>query len=311
MSRIWDVPLLLLLSLIWATAFGTIKVAVPVVGPVFLVVCRCSIGALLMLAAVALVRGARWPDSTRQWVWLVLTGIVSTAVPFWLISFAELRITSSMTGMLMTVGPLLAILLGHYFTDDEKIDRGKILGAVVGFAGAAYLLREGMQGLAGLEGSFIHPFAVMLAALFYAIGGIMAKRLPAVSAEVIAAVVLAASSITVMPLLLLDGSWPDIDEVPRDVWLALLWLGAMPSAAAFYLRYLLIKRAGYGFVAYVGYLIPVFAIIIGNLWLDEAILLETVVTMGVILLGLLLTRNAGDFPWNLAHPLARFRSRLN
>ena len=310
MPRVWDVPLLLLLSLIWATAFSTIKVAVPVVGPVFLVFCRCALGALLMLLAVALVRGARWPETGRQWFWLVLTGIVSTAVPFWLISFAELRITSSMTGVLMTVGPIVAILLGHWFTDDEKIDRGKVLGAVIGFAGAVYILREGVRGLGGIEGSFVHPFAVILAATCYAIGGIMAKKLPKVSAEVIAAVVLAASSATVMPLLLLDGAWPDIAAVPSDVWIALLWLGAMPSGAAFYLRYLLIKRAGYGFVSYVGYLIPVFAIIIGNVWLGEVILPETVATMAAILLGLLLTRGAGDFPWNLAPWLTLFRSRL-
>ena len=310
MPRIWDVPLLLLLSLIWATAFGTIKVAVPVVGPVFLVFCRCSLGALLMLLAVALVRDARWPETGRQWFWLALTGIVSTAVPFWLIAFGELRITSSMTGLLMTVGPMVAILLGHFFTDDEKLDRGKVLGATIGFIGAVYILREGARGLGGIEGSFIHPFAVVLAAVCYAIGGVMAKKLPRVSAEVIAAVVLAASSVTVTPLLLLDGALPELAAVPSDVWLALLWLGLMPSGAAFYLRYFLIKRAGYGFVSYVGYLIPVFAIVIGNLWLDEAILPETLVTMAAILSGLLLTRGAGDFPWNLAPGLTVFRSRL-
>ena len=310
MPRIWDVPLLLLLALIWATAFGTIKVAVPVVGPVFLVACRCAIGALLMLLAAALARGARWPGTGRQWFWLVLTGIISTALPFWLIAFAELRITSSMTGVLMTVGPIVAILLGHYFTDDEKMDRGKVLGAAIGFAGAVYILREGARGLGGIEGSFVHPFAVILAAACYAIGGIMAKKLPRVSAEVIAAVVLAASSVTVMPLLLLDGAWPELAAVPRDVWLALLWLGAVPSGLAFYLRYFLIKRAGYGFVSYVGYLIPVFAVVIGNLWLDEAVLPETLITMAAILFGLLLTRPAADFPWNLAPGLAALRSRL-
>lgn len=309
LSRFWDIPLLLMLSIIWASAFAMIKVAVPVVGPFFLVVCRCSIGALLMLAVVLLSRSARWPDTGRDWFWLVITGVISTAVPFLLISFAEQRITSSMTAMLMTVGPMVAIVLGHIATDDEKIDNGKLIGVGIGFLGAVYLLREGMQGLGGV--GILYPLAVVLAATCYAIGGLMAKRLPTVSAEVIAAVVLLASALVMVPLMVLTGTTPDFTTITVEAWGALIWLGLMPSGIAFYLRYFLIKRTGYGFVSYVGYLIPVFAIVIGAVWLREAVMLDTVACMAVIILGLFLTRGAGDFPWNLAPALVAWRSRLN
>ena len=72
LSRIWDIPLLLLLSLIWASAFTMIKIAVPWTGPVLLVLIRCGIGAAVMLVLVAM-RGASWPKDMATMGW-----------PFWL-----------------------------------------------------------------------------------------------------------------------------------------------------------------------------------------------------------------------------------
>ena len=292
LARVWDIPLLLLLSLIWASAFSTIKVAVPVVGPLFLVTVRCGIGALLMFVVIAFMRKTTqhtmWPTDLRTWIFLILTGIISTALPFLFISYAEQEITSSLTGMLMTVGPLVAVLLAHFTTKDEKITPSKLLGVIIGFLGAVYLLRAGIRDMEGA--GFIHPFAVIIAAAFYAVGGLMAKKMPQVSSEAIAAVVLLASALAVLPFLLLDGAIPNLEAVPIDVWGALLWLGVMPSGVAFYLRYFLIKRVGYAFVSYVGYLIPVFAIIIGFVWLSESVSFDTILAMGVIILGLFLSR---------------------
>jgi len=286
-----------------------IKIAVLEVGPIFLVVCRCTIGAALMLAIISVIRSAQWPDNRRDWIWLVLTGIISTAVPFMLIAFAEQKITSSMTGMLMTVSPMVAILMGHFMTDDEKINRGKMIGILIGFVATVWLLRAGVDGLGGA--GIIYPLSVIIASICYATGGLMAKKLPRITSEVIAAVVLVSSSAFMLPILLMSGTTPEFSGISTEAWLALLWLGLMPSGVAFYLRYLLIKRAGYGFVSYVGYLIPVFAILIGNTWLDEVIMPETVMAMSIIILGLFLTRGAGDFPWTLTSRLTAFRKGLN
>ena len=85
----------------------------------------------------------------------------------------------------------------------------------------------------------------------------------------------------------------------------------MPSGFAFYLRYFLIKRNGYGFVSYVGYLIPLFAIGIGMVVLDEKVTLDTVLAMMLILAGLFVTRSHDDFPWSLSPALKAFRNKLN
>ena len=306
LSRIWDIPLLLLLSLIWASAFTMIKIAVPMTGPVLLVLIRCGIGAAVMLVILALLRGASWPKTWRQWIGLIVLGIISTAVPFYLISFAEQKITSAMTAILMTTGPLVTIILGHFFTDDEKINRGKIIGVGIGLLAALYLLKDGFINVGGT--GIWYPLAAMGAATCYAIGGLGAKKLVDVSAEVIAAMVLLSSAVVMVPFI--PAVAIDLATIPTKVWLALLWLGVMPSGLAFYLRYFLIKRNGYGFVSYVGYLIPLFAIVIGKALLKEVVTLDTLLAMVVIILGLFFTRSMDDLPWSLTDRLRQIRDRI-
>ncbi|XDZ66741.1 DMT family transporter [Alphaproteobacteria bacterium LSUCC0684] len=286
--RYWDVPILLILSLIWASSFGAIKIAVPEVGPAYIVAARCLIGGFLMLTVSLMVRRATWPRGIKAWLWLAMTGVISTATPFYLIAFAEQQISSGMTAILMTIGPIISIILAHAATEDEKITRSKVVGIGFGFLATIYLLRGGMTGFDAVE--IVYPLAAMGAACCYAIGGLMAKRMVNVSAEVIAAVVLLSSGTFVLPFVLQDQV-PAFTSLPLDVMTALLWLGLFPSGLAFYLRYFLIKRAGYSFVSYVGYLIPVFAVLIGLVLLDEMISLDTILAMAVILFGLMLTRS--------------------
>jgi len=292
LPRYWDIPILLILSLIWASSFGAIKIAVPMVGPVFIVTARCLIGGVLMLMVSLLVRKASWPRGIGAWSWLVLTGLISTATPFYLIAVAEQQISSGMTAILMTIGPIISIILAHAATDDEKLSRSKVLGIGLGFCATIYLLRGGITGFDGV--GIVYPLAAMGAACCYAIGGLMAKRMVDVSAEVIATIVLLSSGLFSLPFAM-AGGLPLISSLPADVISALMWLGLLPSGLAFYLRYFLIKRAGYSFVSYVGYLIPVFAVLIGLVFLNEQISPETMLAMTVILLGLMLTRSDGWF----------------
>lgn len=306
LSRIWDIPLLLLLSLIWASAFSVIKIAVPFTGPVLLVLARCAIGSAVMLALLIFIRNPSWPKTAKQWAGLIGVGIISTALPFYLISYAEEEISSGMTAILMTTGPLVVIVLGHFFTEDEKINRGKVLGISMGLGAALYLLKDGFDGFG--SAGILHPLAAMGAATCYAIGGLGAKKLVDVSAEVIAVMVLVSSAIVMVPFAI--GSDIDPSDIDQQTFWALIWLGVMPSGFAFYLRYFLIKRNGYGFVSYVGYLIPLFAIVIGVIWLDEFFGLETLMAMMVIILGLFFTRSAKDIPWSLSDRLRQFRDQI-
>ena len=308
LSKIWDIPLLLMLSLIWASSFSAIKIAVPDLGPVGVVFARCFIGGLFMLGIVMMSKGASWPQTFKEWFLLTVVGILSTALPFFLISFAEQEISSSMTAILMTTGPLAVIVLGHFFTDDEKINRGKVIGIGVGFGAAVYLLRAGLGEFNGA--GLLHPMAAMGAAFCYAVGGLMAKKMVNVTPEVIAAFVLVSSALFMVPFLWVV-ELPSLASLERDVILAVIWLGVMPSGFAFYFRYFLIKRNGYGFVSYVGYLIPLFAIGIGMVVLDEEVTLDTVLAMMLILMGLFITRSADDFPWTLSKRLHAFRARIN
>lgn len=314
LSHRWDIPILLALSLIWASSFTMIKVAIPYVTPVYLVFTRCAIGAVIMGIVLIMMRSsATWPKTLRQWGLLLFVGVFSTALPFYFISFAEQKITSGMTAILMTTGPLVVIVLGHFFTDDEKINRGKILGIGIGFFAAVYLLRSGLSGFN--QKDLLHPLAAIAAAICYSVGGLAAKKLTEITAEVIATMVLVASALIMFVVLMVQHGGISMDvlvpTLPQNIWLSLIWLGAVPSGLAFYLRYFLIKRAGYGFVSYVGYLIPLFTIAIGFVVLNEVVTMPTLFAMAIILTGLFFTRSAGDVPWSVTPKLQAFRKRLN
>ena len=71
-----------------------------------------------------------------------------------------------------------------------------------------------------------------------------------------------------------------------DAWLAIVWLGALPTGFAFFLRYHLIKRAGAGFTSFIGYLIPVFSVFLGAFLLGESLGADKFIALGLILAGL-------------------------
>ena len=86
---------------------------------------------------------------------------------------------------------------------------------------------------------------------------------------------------------------PEPARWSADIWAALLWLGLVSTAFAFSLRYVLIRRAGAGFMSNVGYTIPMVAVVIGFVLLDEAVTLPKLAAMLVILGSLYITRHAG------------------
>ncbi|MEO1749880.1 MAG: DMT family transporter, partial [Pseudomonadota bacterium] len=119
-AKVSDLGLLVLISLIWASAFVAIKVAVPVVGPLWLAAIRVVIGCLAVLP-FALRVGIELPDTMRVWLLVIAMSLLNVVIPFFLIAWAELTIDAGVTSLLMGVGPIFALMAGHFFTLDDRI----------------------------------------------------------------------------------------------------------------------------------------------------------------------------------------------
>lgn len=282
-----DIVLLLLVATLWASAFSAIKIAVAELGPISVAAGRCLIAVLVLLPF--LVRGRFIADLKKApLLYLGLVGLLGIAMPFMLIAYGEQVVDSSLAALLMAIGPLATILGGHFITRDETITATKLTGILFGLLGVVLLLWRGSL-LMG-QTALISQLAILLAALGYVASNLMIRRVSGtVSALVISSSSLMFSAIFLVPAALFIDA-PQLASLSIKAWGALLWLGIVPTAIGFTLRYVLIARAGASFVSYVGYLIPAIALVFGMVLLGEVLNWERLVGLGLILAGLAIAR---------------------
>jgi len=272
------------MCLIWGIPYLLIKVAVTDISPVTLVFFRTVIGALI-LVPIALARGNLAP-ALPHWRWIALYTAVEVALPWFLVSDAELRLSSSLTALLIAATPFVVVVLGRLTGSDDRFDVRRLFGLVVGFVGVAVLVGLNVSvrdlGAAGEIG---------LVAICYAIGPlIISRKLTDVPPIGVVAMSLVLPAIVYAPLGLthLPAAMP-----PPQVLLALGLLGVVCTALAFLLFFALIAEVGPVRATVITYVNPAVALALGVALLGEPLTIGAGVGFALILTGLFLaTRRA-------------------
>jgi len=270
--------LLGLLAALWGASYLFIKIGLEDFSPAMVVFLRTLLAALV-LAPLALHRGAM--RGLRPLLWpIVVLAAVQVAVPFLLISWGEEEISSSLAGILVASAPILTALLAVFIDHEERPTLVGGLGIGVGIVGVALLL--GVD-VGGDSAALIGGLAVVLASLGYAIGGfyLKARFKEAQPIGVVTATMLA-SAILVLPVTLV--SLPT-DAPGLGPLAAIATLGAGGTGLAFVIFYTLIAEVGPAKASIVAYIAPVFAVIYGVAFRNEAFTLATFVGMVLILGG--------------------------
>ena len=277
--------LLLAIVIFWGSAFGVNEIAIRDFTPLVLVSGRLILAALILTALLSF-RGVSLPRSVRFWLFSLAMAIIGNALPFWLITHAQLTIDSGLTGILMAVMPLSTLLLAHIFLPDEKLSGRKMIGFLLGLIGIVVLI--GPEALLELEGqgtAFWAQAAALLAALCYAANAIIARRRPAFDPITAAAGTMIVGALIMAPL---GGR-----DLPAEVMQASLTglaagaaLTIMASVIAPIMFFKLIAVAGPGFTAFMNYLIPLWAILLGFVVLGEEPRWSALLALCLILCGL-------------------------
>ena len=134
-----DVGRLLFVGAIWGSAFIFIAVALDDFGPFSIAAWRVASGAVVLLI-IALAIGQRFARTPREWGYIVVVGCLNSAVPFFLISWGQQFISSAETALLMAVGTFFALIVSHFTSHDERINRARAGGVTVGFIGVLVLV---------------------------------------------------------------------------------------------------------------------------------------------------------------------------
>ena len=281
--------LLFLQGAIFGSSFFVIKIAVADFGPVTVAAARIGLAALMLLS-YAVIIGDRFPRKPRDLVWLALVGLTNCAIPFSLIPWGEQHLESGQAAILMAIGPLIALVIAHFTTTDERMNRYKTLGFALGFVGVVLVI--GMQSITSGVSGLLPQIAILMAATSYAIAGAFAKHIHGISSVMVTACVLSFASLMTLPLSFIMESPIEaaLQAHSQQALLALVYLGVVPTGIAFLIRFYLIKKVGYTFVSQVGYLVPVFGVLFGVIMLSETVTWSMIGGLLLILVGLAISR---------------------
>ena len=282
-----DYLLLATLALIWASAFFNIKIATYSFGPITISFFRIFLGAIPVII-LCLIKKIKIEAFSKDWLWFASIGFINLVIPFFLIAYGVQKVQSNLAAILMATTPLSATILAHFFTENEKFNWLKSVGIIIGFFGIVFLFSDKI--LINDENIF-YALSILLGSTFYVIGGILTLRISNKRNENVTASILIWGSIIVLPVAMyFEQPW---DLSPRlDSMIALLYLGVFPTGVAWLLRFNILKHNGLIFQAQVAYLIPIFGIILGYIFLNEIITSKAIVAVAAVVLGIYFVRKS-------------------
>ena len=280
-----DFFLLTLLALIWASAFFNIKIATYSFGPITISFLRVFFGAIPLLI-ICFYRKIKIEAFSKDWRWFAAIGFINLALPFFLIAYGIQNVQSNLAAILMASTPLSATILSHFFTKNEKINLLKSIGILLGFSGILFLFTD---KILFNENNIWSALIILLASTFYVVGGVLTLKISNKSNENVTTSIMIWAMIFLLPLtLFFEQPW---NLSPRlDSTISLIYLGVFATGIAWLLRFHILKNNGLVFQAQVAYLIPIFGVILGFLFLQEEITPKVIISLIAVIIGIYIVK---------------------
>ena len=287
--KIIDYALLTILALIWSSAFFNIKIATYSYGPVTIAFLRTFFGAIPVVG-ICLVKRIKIEAFSKDWYWFAAIGMVNLVIPFFLIAYGVQRVQSNLAAILMASTPLSATVLAHLFTKNEKINLIKFLGVLVGFSGIVFLFSD--NSLIN-ENNFTYALLILVGSTFYVIGGLLTLKISNKKNENVTASILIWGTLFLIPITAFTEKPWNLNP-STDSTISLVYLGVVATGLAWLLRFKILKNNGLVFQAQVAYLIPIFGIILGYIFLKELITPKVLISVVAVIIGIYLVKKSNS-----------------
>lgn len=278
-----------ILGFVWGSTFMGIEIALGGgIPPVWLATGRLAIAAA-MLAVVWGRQGWRLsldPDQRPTWSQIAWTGAVSSGIPFLLLNWGQMHVTSGFAGTAMAAVPIFVLPLAHVMVAGERLNARKIIGVGMGVAGVWLLIGQGALTGSGAALEIWGQLACIAVALCYAVNSITIRRLPPVDPIGLTTLMMASGAVITLPFSVVFEGMPPVPSV-NALW-ALLGLGVVSTAAMNLLRVLVIRSAGPTFLTLVNYQVPVWSVVLGAWLLAEPLPPSLIWALALILSGVAL-----------------------
>lgn len=273
---------LISLAAIWGSSFMFMRIAAPEIGPVALIFFRAAIGFMTLLPFLFIYK--QQSQVIKHWKSIAVVGLTNTALPFVLFAFATLSISAGLTSVLNATAPIFTALVAFIWLK-EKLGRSKVIGLLIGFSGVLFLFIS--KGNLALDAAAIAIIAALVATLNYGYAACYTKQhLSGVSSLAIAAGSQLFASIMLLPFL---GFNLPVHEISNTAIYSTITLGVVCTALAYIFYFNLLANLGPAKAITVTYLIPVFGIFWGMVFLHEQTNASMLIGAALILAGVSLT----------------------
>ena len=277
-----DISELIFLSAIWGSSFLFLRLTSPVFGPIFLIEMRVLSGLAVLLPLVLFL--GKLAEFQKHWKMIATVSLMNMAIPFCFFAFSAVYIGAGLLSIINATVPIFSACVA-YVVYKERLSRSSLLGLLIGFLGVVVLMFNPDESF-GSSG-WLAILSALLAFLFYGTAiNLTVNNLQGVSGLTITAGGLFVSSLVLLPFAL----WARPEVLPvGNIWWSVFALGIVCTGFGFVMFYRLIDRIGAGRAIMTTYLIPVFSILWGNIFLGESVTLIMVVGCILVLLGVGLT----------------------
>ncbi|MDB6453113.1 DMT family transporter [Falsirhodobacter sp. 20TX0035] len=275
---------LAIVALFWGGSFLAIRLALDSMGPHWVVALRC-LGAFVLLLAVIRWRGLRLPTDGRSWAGFMALGLFNNAIPFTLITWAELTVPSGLASIINASTAIFGVVIAAMVLADERLTPRRLVGVLVGFAGVVIVIGPSLLGQIDLTS--LAQLALVGAAISYAVSGPIGRRVGRGMAPVVVATGMLGCSALIGTVV--AAATEGVPTMPTMTGaLAILYLAAPSTALAYLIYYRLLATAGAGNTSLVTLLVAPIAVTLGALVLDEVLPLRAFAGFAAIGLGLLI-----------------------
>lgn len=280
---LWGI--LILLALIWGGSFLFGRIAVQEIPPLTLVFLRVAIAAATIWLFVAAMR--RKVNLTKRFaVNIIIMSVLNNVIPFSLILYGQKEIGSGLASIVNAMTPIWTVIIANFLTSDERFTSRKISGVLAGFFGVAVLM--GGDALNGLGASALAQACVLAATISYGFSGVFGKRLKGIDPMIVAAGQLTASTLIMCVIVLVTGDAAGLAMPSTKAIWAVIGLAIPCTAIAYVLFFHILSHAGATNVSLVTFLVPVSAVMLGIVFLDESLTYWHTGGMALIATGLVI-----------------------
>ena len=277
----FDLLLLVILAIIWGSAFFNIKIATYSYEPFTLALVRVMFASAPLILLCKFKR-IKIEAFSKNWKLYALIGLCNISIPFVLIAIGTSMINSYLAAILMSTTPLSGSILAHFFLKDEKLSVPKSLGVLIGFSGIVLLF---FDKVIINSDNYLYALITILGSTFYCIGGLLTLKLKDKKNENVTTSTTLWSVIFLLPFsLIIETPWNASPTLASTI--SLLYLGVVATGFAWLIRFRILTVNGLVFQTQVAYLIPIFGIIFGYFLMGEIITWRVLLSLVIILSGI-------------------------